>query len=103
MKITNKLHFSGHSDDTVELVDDENGLEEFDCWNKPFFAKVIDKEGNGLSVCGMYKGIWLFGIGQIAEDKELPDWPVSYTMAENGYSVVLTLDVPEGVTATATD
>ena len=95
-----KLHFSGSSDDLVVLVDDQHGSDEYDAWGKPFDARIIDNNRNGLAVHGRYdgSGVWMFGISQLNEARELPPWPISFTQAENMYSVVLTVEVPDDAT-----
>lgn len=96
-----KLHFSGHSDDVVILVDDANSSEEYEVWDKAFTASITDRKGQSLVVYGKYgiggAGIWMFGICQFDCDRDIPNWPVSFETAENGYSVVLTIEVPDNV------
>lgn len=35
-----------------------------------------------------------------SEDIKIPEWPMRYTSAENGYSSQLTIDVPDDATLT---
>ena len=38
---------------------------------------------------------WSIGVCQVEEDLPIPNWLASYSTHEKGYSVVLTLQVPD--------
>lgn len=89
-----ELTFYGASDDLLEC---EGAIrEEIGCYNKPGIYHLKSAEGE-LQVVGYYldSGMWSVGISQIAEDTPLPAWPVTYSMYEHGYSVQLTIVVPD--------
>lgn len=101
-----KIAFSGSSDDIIEImcpdqrIDDEIGA--FNCQR---FMKIEAPNGDGLIVFAQYAngtpdGTWTFGITLLGEDKPLPKWPICFSTDANGYSPILTLDVPEGTTMT---
>lgn len=39
----------------------------------------------------------MIGVAQLGEDQTIPDWPMKYRTAENGYSPELIIEVPEDV------
>lgn len=50
-----------------------------------------------LHVVGYYQdtGIWSVGIAPVTEGATVPAWPSAYQVHENGYSPMLTLEVPD--------
>lgn len=89
-----ELTFYGASDDLLEC---EGAIrEEIGCYNSPGIYHLKSAEGE-MQVVGYYldSGVWSLGISQIAEDIPLPAWPVTYAMHERGYSVQLTITVPD--------
>jgi hypothetical protein len=92
--MTKELKFYGASDDLLEC---EGAIrEEIGCYNKPGIYHLKSAEGE-MQVVGYYldSGLWSIGISQVAEDTPLPAWPVIYTMHERGYSVQLSIVVPD--------
>lgn len=45
--------------------------------------------------CYTDEGCWAIGVGQVKEETPLPAWPTSFTQHERGYSVELTIQVPD--------
>ncbi len=111
------LRFTGYSDDTFgdhgrTMVDADN------CGSgEPIVFKVTGGPPHpdspsfapgpsGLYVWGRYPcsddipkkipGGWMVGIQQLEEDEPLPAWPMRWSW--EGYSVILEIDAPEGVT-----
>lgn len=37
----------------------------------------------------------MIGVAQLGEGQPIPDWPMKYRTAENGYSPELIIEVPE--------
>ncbi|EBO9596923.1 hypothetical protein S930_16100 [Salmonella enterica] len=92
--MTKQLHFYGASDDLLEC---EGAIrEEIGCYNSPGIYHLKSSEGE-MQVVGYYldSGVWSLGISQVAEDVPLPAWPATYVMHERGYSVQLTITVPD--------
>lgn len=95
----------GASDDLVE-VDGCEGADEFGAFGSQvhqlnWHGDLIAPDGAAMRVMGWYGpgGCWLFGVGQVDADKAFPGWPVS--VGPGGadtcaYSVVLTIDAPDG-------
>jgi hypothetical protein len=91
----------GASDDLVEVAGCE-GADEFnsDHWS----ADLVAPDGAQMAVWCWYtrRGCWAAGVAQTDEDFQLPPWPISVTQAQamnpdnNGYSVLLSIDAPEG-------
>ncbi|MGK0703710.1 hypothetical protein ACSFCW_09505 [Yokenella regensburgei] len=92
--MTKELKFYGASDDLLEC---EGAIrEEIGCYDKPGIYHLKSAEGE-MQVVGYYldSGLWSIGISQVAEDTPLPAWPVIYAMHERGYSVQLSIVVPD--------
>ncbi|WP_228709596.1 hypothetical protein [Raoultella planticola] len=47
--------------------------------------------------CYTDEGCWAIGVGQVNEETQLPAWPASFSQHDRGYSVVLTLQVPDDI------
>lgn len=88
------LKFYGASDDLFEV---EGAIrEEIGCFNELGIYHLKSAEGEVLVVATYTdEGCWAIGLGQVEEGKPVPAWPVSFTMHERGYSVQLTIDVPD--------
>ncbi|MBL5919736.1 hypothetical protein I7V28_01120 [Lelliottia amnigena] len=89
-----ELTFYGASDDLLEC---EGAIrEEIGCFNRPGIYHLKSAEGE-LQVVGYYldSGLWNIGVSQVDENAPLPAWPVTYSMREHGYSVQLTITVPD--------
>jgi hypothetical protein len=90
------LKFYGISDDLFEV---EGAIrEEIGCFDNPGVYHLKSAEGEILVVA--YYGIgnaaaWSVGLCQVDEDVPVPAWPVTYSMHERGYSVLLTMEVPD--------
>lgn len=88
------LNFYGASDDLFEV---EGAIrEEIGCFNELGIYHLKSAEGEVL-VTASYtdEGCWAIGLGQVEEGTRVPAWPVSYSMHEHGYSVQLTIEVPD--------
>lgn len=105
------LRFEGHSDDTFGEYGHFNEDRDNCASGSPHVFKVegLSKDGtrSGLHVWGLYDpalcpkstpACWIIGIQQLEEDLALPDWPMRWEITERGYSPVLVIDAPEGVT-----
>ncbi|EMB4322617.1 hypothetical protein RJ492_001714 [Pluralibacter gergoviae] len=89
-----ELKFYGASDDLLEC---EGAIsEEIGCFNSPGIYHLKSAEGE-MQVVGYYldSGLWSIGISQVNENTPLPAWLTSFSQHECGYSVVLTLQVPD--------
>lgn len=101
-----KLYFSGSSDDNFGWEADSGYGDEIGCYGTPGWFKAQVPNGDGLMVFAHYTpkgcpdGTWVLGVTLLAENRPLPDWPISYATAENGYSPVLVVDAPEDVAIT---
>ncbi|EBR5151925.1 hypothetical protein B5W64_20535 [Salmonella enterica] len=91
-----ELRFYGASDDLLEC---EGAIrEEVGCYREP--GNYHLKSGDGeMLVVGFYmdSGLWSIGVCQVIEDSPLPTWPISYSVYENGYSPMLTIQVPDDI------
>ncbi|MDD3029851.1 MAG: hypothetical protein PHS57_06200 [Alphaproteobacteria bacterium] len=100
-----KIYFYGSSDDCIEVECGEtcDVSDEYNAYDCPGWLEVKTPSGDGLMVFAHYApngfpdGTWVLGVTLLAEDHPLPDWPISYATAENGYSPVLIIDAPEDV------
>jgi hypothetical protein len=100
--MSREIRFYGASDDLFECEDPGGRFtEEIGCYNSAACYVIEDFGNTGMQVVGLYApdcledGCWTVGIAQLAEDAELPDWPVRYEMSKLGYSPVLILTVPD--------
>lgn len=103
--MSKQLRFYGDSDDLFEVEIDGKGYEEAcNCASgRPMTFKVVS--GNdALYVTALYSpahnGCWMVGVSQHDEDAPLPNWPIRYSVADLGYSVVLEIDAPDDVVVT---
>lgn len=57
---------------------------------------IAEAEGE-IQVIATYtdSGCWSIGVCQIDEDVQIPQWETSFSTHEKGYSVVLTIQVPD--------
>lgn len=95
----------GASDDLVEVEGCE-GADEFYvarvkdgevCWRARLIApSTEDDRWQQLCVRAIFDGCWHFAVGQVDESLPFPPWPVKVSQHQNGYSVLLTIDAPEG-------
>lgn len=96
------LKFYGASDDLFEIEGTtKDEPDEIGCFNSPVTVWV-GNEDEGIFITGMYapnnsSSCWMIGISQMDEDMPLPDWEMSWGIGGRGYSVELTIEVPEGV------
>ncbi len=89
-----ELRFYGASDDLFEC---EGAIREEICvYNNPGEYHLKSSEGEILiTACYTDNGCWAIGLGQVNEDTPIPEWAATYSMYESGYSVLLTLTVPD--------
>ncbi len=45
----------------------------------------------------------MIGVAQLGENQPIPDWPMKFRTAENGYSPALVIETPEDVTVSYED
>lgn len=99
-----KIIIYGSSDDCVEVEGDF--YEEYNVWNAPCWIRAQVPSGAGLMVYVHYAPegtpgpLWVVGMSQLGEDQPLPDWPMHYRTAENGYSPALCIEAPDDVELT---
>lgn len=103
---TKTLAFWGESDDLPyysETTGTDQEVEELYGDNRTF--RVETTENVGLLVTLSYAthdqqdtphrpGVWIVGISPLDEGISIPDWPISMSTAENGYSAILSIEVP---------
>lgn len=106
MSNTMKLTFQGDSDDTFGY-EWENGCgdDHDDCARGTVRVYEVKTPADGrIAVGGTYGHActWAIGLALIEDDEGLPAWAQAATfgVATNGYSVTLTMDVPDGTTVT---
>lgn len=99
------LKFYGCSDDLFE-IEGTHGDEpdEIGCYDKPCVVKIQSGD-DALCVVGMYApgnvaGCWSIGLMPVDEDREMPNWPVTYKLGGRGYSTELTMSVPDNAVVT---
>lgn len=97
----------GASDDLVEIeIQGEEGRGRFeaDAYDRGKTMILTIPDGTGMRVYAEYSptdlggGVWMIGIAQLGEDQPIPDWPIRYLTAENGYSPTLVIETPKDVT-----
>lgn len=102
----------GTSDDLVEVeIQGEYGQEgvELDAYDRGQTICLTIPDETGMRVYAEYSptdlggGVWMIGVAQLGEDKPIPDWPIRYLTAENGYSPALVIEAPESVTVSYED
>lgn len=81
--------FYGHSDDLVIIA---NGKDEDEYYGREF---NLIGNGYGMKVKAVYYGCWTFAVGQLDEDIPFPDWNIKHEA--KGYSMHVTISVPDGV------
>ncbi len=95
----------GASDDLIEVTGCW-GADEFNVaghsghvmWRGDFTAPNFNT-AEQLRVYAIYDGCWHFSVGQVYETVPMAAWPVEFrqgTIHEAEYSVVLTIEAPEG-------
>lgn len=90
------LQFYGASDDCFEITGAIR--EEIYCISEPGVYHLRSTEGEVLVVAHYGVGnaaCWSVGLCQVDEDVPVPAWPVTFTMHEHGYSVLLIMEVPD--------
>lgn len=102
-----ELRFSGYSDDVAychRYIDGKDaGYNDIGAFDRTAIAKVgNDKEG--CYVVMRYApndvaGTWAIGISQLDEGIDLPEWArhPTFDNEEDGYTVILILEVPDDV------
>ena len=97
----------GESDDLVEIKirgEYERKYFEVDAYDCGRTIFLTMPDGTGMRVYAEYSptdlsgGVWMIGVAQLGEDKPIPDWPIRYLTAGNGYSPVLGIEAPGDVT-----
>jgi hypothetical protein len=99
------LKFYGASDDLFEIEGTKRGEpDEIGCYaSKGVFVKVANEHA-GCFVAAQYgtDGIanvpaWMIGVQPLEEGIPIPDWSLRIGTADNGYSTLLTMEVPDDV------
>lgn len=100
-----KLIFEGHSDDTFGEYGYTNN--DYDCCaSGALIVYAVTVGAEGMHVVGQYAGkdwpdecpaCWLVGMQPLKEGVPIPNWPLKFEMADNGYSPRLIIEAPEGV------
>lgn len=88
------VKFTGHSDDIINV--EGRVFDEFYVKDLGEISYGVIDIGGKMRVHAIYDGCWSFAVGQVEEDKPLPDWPVRH-MGSSGYTAVLEIDIPKGV------
>jgi hypothetical protein len=96
MSETNVVTIYGASDDLVE-IDGCPGADEFGAF-QPDDKNLVHASfvlGGQMRIRALYDGCWSFAVGQVDEAILLPDWPVTTTQHDHGYSTLLTIIAPK--------
>ena len=96
------IKFQGHSDDVFEIhgtVPSRGEPHQSDCYERFASVKIVYGEF-GVWVHGRYApadtaATWMIGIAPLDEDIPLPGWAMRWGTAENGYSPILEIDIPD--------
>lgn len=94
-----KIEMYGASDDLVE-VEGCKGADEFQHYKGIWRGDLVAPDGDSLRVHIFYDGCWHVSAGQVDEEINFPDWPMSFRQEAAGYSVVLTIEAPDGTRLT---
>ena len=96
--MSRQMEFYGDSDDRREISGDFREEEYSDV------VKLTAPDGSGLYVIWSYSekvhnGCWSIGFQQLDEDVPIPEWArmLEMSTAERGYSVKITMTVPDDV------
>lgn len=103
------IQFRGSSDDTFGWSEIRGGRERGgddhdDCAGMSVraFRVASESTGQAVIVTGVYgqapAGVWSVGLAPDDEDIAIPPWAASPHFRTEGYSVALTLDVPDDTT-----
>lgn len=95
--------FSGSSDDLVHVSGqanypecDEVNVRTYDHHNYvTSFYLQAGKSGGCMCVQVVYDGCWAFAPGKWLEHDKYPDWPITFKVNDNGYSVDMYIDAPK--------
>lgn len=95
------LQFYGSSDDNFCVEGGGHDDEINNCADGSTMAYTVKHGGEGLIVTGQYApesipGVWTIGVAPLDEDVPLPEWVIRFSLAERGYSSMLTIEVPDG-------
>jgi len=96
------ISFYGSSDDNFGYDVNGKGGDEIGCYNKAARFTVVSGV-DSLQVYGIYApdvvegSVWVVGVALADEDIPLPNWPMYYSVNQNGYSVQLNIDCPDDV------
>lgn len=102
----------GASDDLVEVeIHGKYGQEgfELDAYDRGKTICLTIPDGTGMRVYAEYSptdlggGVWMIGVAQLGEDQPIPDWPMKYRTAKNGYSPMLIIEAPEDIAVSYED
>lgn len=87
----------GASDDLIEVEGCE-GADEFNSYEHGpvmWRGDLIAPDGDALRVHALYGGCWSVAVGQVDEDRPLPDWDID-VFQEGRYSTGVKVDAPQG-------
>ena len=91
--------FYGHSDDIFMAAKAGRDIEE--CY--PPQQYLLQHNDSKMVITAHYAdrtGVWSIGVEPFEEDYNLPDWPLSFVMADNCYSSELRVIAPAETTLT---
>ena len=91
------MTFYGSSDDLFMVM--VNGKDEEECY--PPQQYLVDASDGRLVVSARYgerEDVWSIGVEPYDDDVAIPNWPVHFTLMENGYSAGLIIEVPDDAT-----
>lgn len=95
-----KIEAYGASDDLVE-VEGCSGGDEFTHYNAGIWrGDLVAPDGGSLRLHIFYDGCWHVAVGQVDEEFNFPNWPISFRQEAAGYSTVLTVEAPDGTRLT---
>jgi len=94
-----RYEFSGNSDDTFGEYNITN-IDRDNCASEAPISFLIQSGEDHMVVVGHYwihpdAGCWTIGITPLDEDVNIPNWPVSFTLSDNGYSPTMAVEVPD--------
>lgn len=90
-----KIEAYGASDDLVEIEGCE-GADEFNHYKGVWRADLVAPDDASIRLHIFYDGCWHVAVGQVDEEHDFPNWPISFRQEAAGYSTVATIEAPDG-------
>lgn len=94
-----KIEAYGASDDLVEIEGCE-GADEFNHYKGVWRGDLVAPDDASVRLHIFYDGCWHVAVGQVDEDHDFPNWPISFRQEAAGYSTVATVEAPDGTRLT---